>query len=153
MENILLLFSLPVVSDSLQPHGLQQAGPPCLLPSPEVCPSSCPLHQWCHPAISSSDALFSFCPQSFTASGTFSVSFSISASSEYSGLMPLKIDWFALLAVQRTLKNLLQHLSSKASILSHSVFFAIQLSLPYMTAGKTTALIMWAFVGRVVSAF
>ena len=65
--------------------------------------------------------------------------------------MPLKIDWFDLLAVQRTLKNLLQHLSSKASILSHSVFFAIQLSQPYMTAGKTTAVITWTFVGKVVS--
>jgi len=57
-----LLFSHPVMSDSLWPHGLQHSRPPCLLPSPGVCPSSCSLHQWCHPAISSSDALFSFCP-------------------------------------------------------------------------------------------
>ena len=64
-----LLFSRPVVSDCLQPHGLQHARLPCSLP--EVCPRSCPLHQWCHPAISSSDALFSFCSQSFPASGTF----------------------------------------------------------------------------------
>ena len=68
----LLSFSCPVVSDSLQPHGLQHARPPCPSPSPKVCPSSCPLHQRCHPAISSSDALFSFCPQCFPAIRDFS---------------------------------------------------------------------------------
>ena len=66
-----LLFSCPVMSNSLQPHGLQHTRPPCPSPSPEVCLSSCPLHRWCHPALSSSDALFSFCPQSFPESGTF----------------------------------------------------------------------------------
>ena len=70
----LLFFSLPVMSDSLWPHRLQHARPPCPSPSPRVCPSSCSLHQWCRPAISSSDALFSFCPQSFPASGTFPIS-------------------------------------------------------------------------------
>ena len=65
------MFGHPVVSNSLWPHGLQQARPPCPSPSPGVCPSSCSLHRWCCPAISSSDALFSFCPQSFPASGTF----------------------------------------------------------------------------------
>ena len=68
-----LLFNCPVMSNSLQPHGLQHTRPPCPSPSPEVCLSSCPLHRWCHPALSSSDALFSFCPQSFPASGTFSI--------------------------------------------------------------------------------
>ena len=68
------LFSRSVMSDSVRPHGLQHTRPLCPSPSPEVCPSSCPLHQWCHPAISSSDALFSFCPQSFPASGTFPMS-------------------------------------------------------------------------------
>ena len=72
--NILFFSSCPVVSDSLGPHGLQHAKPPCPSPSPKVCPSSCPLHWWCHPAISSSDALSSFCPQSFPASGTFPLS-------------------------------------------------------------------------------
>ena len=67
----LLLFSRPVMPNSLRPHGLQHSRPPCPSPSPRVCPCSCPLHQWCIPAISSSDALFSFCPQSFPASGTF----------------------------------------------------------------------------------
>ena len=70
----LLLFSLPVMSDPLQPHGLQHARPFCPSPFPEVCPSSCPLHWWCHPSISSYDALFFICPQSFLASGTFPVS-------------------------------------------------------------------------------
>ena len=73
-EDKLLWFSGSVMSDSSWFHGLQHARPPCPSPSPEVCPSSCPLHQWCHWAISSSDTLFSFCPQSFPASGTFSMS-------------------------------------------------------------------------------
>ena len=70
----LLLFSCPVTFNSLWPHGLQHTRPPCPSPSPRVCPNSYSLHQWCHPAISSSDTLFSFCPQSFPASGTFPMS-------------------------------------------------------------------------------
>ena len=70
----LLLFSHPVVYNSLWSHGLQHVRPPCPSPSPGVCPSSCSLHLWCHPAVSSSDALFSFCLQSFPASGTFPMS-------------------------------------------------------------------------------
>ena len=89
---------------------------------PRVCPSSCPLHQWCHPAVSFSDAPFSICRQSFPASGLFqwvtlpirwpkywSFSFSISTSNEYSGLISFKIDWFDLLAVQGILRSLLKH--------------------------------------------
>ena len=72
--SLLLLFSFPVISHSLQLHGLQHARLPCPSPSPRVCPSSCSLHWWCHPAISSSDTLFSSCPQSFPASGTFPMS-------------------------------------------------------------------------------
>ena len=71
---LLLFFSHPVVADSLQPHGLQHARPSCPSPSPRVCPSLCLLAWWCHPAISSLDALFSFCPWSFPSSGTFPVS-------------------------------------------------------------------------------
>ena len=71
LPNLGLLLSYPVVSDSLRPHGLQHTRPLCPSPSSEVCPSSCPLHLWCHPAMSSSDTLLSFCPQSFPASGTF----------------------------------------------------------------------------------
>ena len=78
-------------------------------------------------------------------------SFSISPSNEHSGLISFRIDWFDRLAVQRTLKNLLQHYSSKASILWHSPFFIVQLSHPYMTTGKTIALTRWTFVGKVVS--
>ena len=78
-------------------------------------------------------------------------SFSISPSSEYSGLISFRIDWFDLLAVQGTLKSLLQYHSSKASILWRSAFFIVQLSHPYVTTGKTTALIIWTFVGKVMS--
>ena len=81
----------------------------------------------------------------------WSFSFSISPSSEYTGLMSFRIDWFDLLAVQGTLKNLLQHHSSKASILQHSVFFMVHLSHPYITTGKTIALIRRTFVGKVMS--
>ena len=81
----------------------------------------------------------------------WSFSFSISPSNEYSGLISFRIDWFDLLAVQGTLKSLLQHHSSKASILRHSAFFIVQLSHPYMTTGKTITLIRWAFVSKVMS--
>ena len=78
-------------------------------------------------------------------------SFSISPSNKYSGLISFRIDWFDLLAVQGTLKSLLQHHSSKASILRRSAFFKVQLSHPYMTAGKTIALTSQTFVGKVMS--
>ena len=79
------------------------------------------------------------------------VSFNISPSNEYSGLISFKMDWLDLLAVQGTLKSLLQHHSSKASILQRSAFFTVQLSHPYMTAGKTIALTRRTFVGKVMS--
>ena len=84
----------------------------------------------------------------------WSFSFSISPSNEYSGLISFRMDWLALLAVQGTLKSLLQHHSSKASILQHSAFYkerCVQLSHPYMTIGKTIALTRWTFVGKVTS--
>ena len=81
----------------------------------------------------------------------WSFSFSISSSNEYSGLISFRTDWFDFLAVQATLKSLLQHHSSKASILWHSAFFMVQLSHPYMTTGKTIALTRWNFVGKVIS--
>ena len=80
----------------------------------------------------------------------WSFSFSISPSNEYSGLISFRSDWFDLLAVQGTLKSLLQHYSSKASVLWHSAFFMVQLSHPYMTTGKTTALTRWTFVDKVI---
>ena len=81
----------------------------------------------------------------------WSFSFSISPFNEYSGLVSFRMDWLDLLAVQGTLKSLLQHHSSKASILWQSAFFTVQLSHPYMTTGKTTALTRWTFVGKVMS--
>jgi len=81
----------------------------------------------------------------------WSFSFSISPSNEHSGLISFRMDWLDLLAVQRTLKSLLQHHSSKASILWRSSFFIVQLSHPYMTTGKTIALTRWTFVGKVMS--
>ena len=81
----------------------------------------------------------------------WSFSFSISPFNEYSGLITFRIDWLNLLAVQRTLKSLLQHHSSKASILRHSVFFTVQLSHPYMTTGKNIAFTRWTFVGKEMS--
>ena len=148
------------MSDSLQPHGLQHTRLPCPSPTPRACSNSCPLNRWCHPNTLSSDIPFSSCLQSFPASGSFLMSalhirwpkywsFSISPSNEYTGLISFRIDWFDLLAVQGTLKSLLQHHSSKASILQHSDFFMVQLSHPYMT-GKTIALTIWTFVDEVM---
>ena len=78
-------------------------------------------------------------------------SFSISPSNEHQGLISFRMDWVDLLAVQGTLKSLLQHHSSEASVLRHPVFFTIELSHPYMTTGKTIALARWTFVGKVMS--
>ena len=135
------------------PHELQHARPPCPSPTPGVHSNSCPSSQWCHPAISSSVIPFSSCLQSFPASvfsnkstlhmkwpKYWSFSFSIIPSKEHPGLISFRMDWLDLLAVQGTLKCLLQHHSSKASILQRSAFFTVQLSHPYMTTGKTIAL-------------
>ena len=157
-------FSCSVVSYSLQPHEPQHAKPPCPSPTPGVYPNSCPLSQWCHPTISSCWPLL-LLPSIFPSIWVFSnesvlcirwpkywsLSFSISPSNEYSGLISFRMDWLDLLAVQGTLKSLLQHHSSKASILLRSAFFTVQLSHPYMTTGKTTALTQWTFVGKVTS--
>ena len=153
------------MSDSLRPHGLKHARLPCPSPTPRVYPNPCSSSWWCHPAISSSVVPFSSCPQSLPASGSFPVSQlfawggqSIGASAsvpsnEHPGLISFKMDWLDLLAVQGTLKSLLQHHSSKASIFWHSAFFIVQLSHPYMTTGKTIALSRPTFVGKVMSAF
>ena len=146
-------FSRSVMSYSLWPCELQHARPPCPSPTPGVHPNSCPSSQWCHPTISSSVVHFSSCPQSFRASGSFPVSqlftsggqsIRVSASGEYSmniqDCISFRMDWLDLLAVQGTLKSLLQHHNSKASILRHSAFFIVQLAHPYMTIGKTIAL-------------
>ena len=146
-------FSLSVMSDSLRPHGLQHARPPCPSPTPGVYSDSRPLSRRCHPTISSSVVPFSSCPQSFPASGSFqmralhirwpkywSFSFNIRPSNEHPGLISFRMDWLDLLAVQGTPKSFLQHHSSKASILQCSAFFIVQLSHPCMTTGKTIGL-------------
>ena len=155
-------FSPSVVSDSLRPHGLQNARPPCPSPTPTVYSNSCPLSRWFHPAISSSVVSFSSCLQSFPALGPFPMcqffasggqNIAVSASNDYSGLISFRMNWLDLLAVQGTLKSLLQHHSSKASILQCSAFFTVQLSYPYTATGKTIALTRRIFVGNNVSAF
>ena len=156
-------FSCSVVSDSLRLHESQHARPPCPSPAPGVHSNPCPLSRWCHPAISSSVVPFSSCSQSLPASESFpmsqlfawpkywSFSFSIIPSKEHPGLISFRMDWLDLLTVQGTLKSLLQHHNSKASILRHSAFFTVQLSHPYMTTGKTIALTRRTFVGKVMS--
>ena len=158
------------MSDSLRPHGLQHARPPCPSPSPGACSNSRPLSQWCHPTILSSVVPFSFCLQSFPVSGSFlsvrvfsneSVlcirwpkywSFSISPSNECSGLISFRTDWWLdLHAVQGTLKSLLQHHSSKASILQCSVFFWSSSHIHTWPLKKTIVLTIQTFVGKVRS--
>ena len=121
------------VSDAIQPsHPWSSPSPPALNPSQ---------HQ----------GLFQWVNSSHEVAKYWTFSFSISPSNEYLGLISFRIDWSELLVVQRTLKSLLQHHSSKASILWRSAFFTVQLSHPYMTTGKTIALTRWTFVGKVIS--
>ena len=155
-------FSHSVLSDSLWPHELQHPRPPCPSPTPGVHPNPCPLSRWCHPAISSCCPLLllsSIFPSIRVFSNEsalyikwpkyWSVSFSISPSSEHSGLTSFRMDWLEVLAVQGTLKSLRQHHSSKASILWCSAFFMIQLPHPYVTTGRKLASTIRAFVGKV----
>ena len=135
-------FSCSVMSDSLRPHGLQHARPPCPSPTPGVYSSSRPLSWWCHPAISSSVVPFSSCLQSFPISGSFPMSHLFTSSGQSMGVsastsvLPMNIqDWSPVgwtgwisLQVQGTLKSPLQHHSSKASILLYSACFIVQLT-------------------------
>ena len=146
--------SCSVVYDSLWPHGLQHARLPCPSPTPAAYSNSCPSRQWCHPTILSS-CLLPLSPSIFSSIQVFSnesalrikwpkywsFRFSISPSNEYSGLISFRMGWLDLLAVQGTLKSLLQHHSLKASILRCSAFFIVRLSHLHMTTGKTIALI------------
>ena len=157
-------FSHSIQSDALRLHELQNKRCPCLSPAPGVCTNSCPLSWWCHPTISSSASPFS--PPAFNLSQHlglsqwvsslcqvakyWSFSFSISPSNEYSEPISFRMDWLVLLAVQGTLKSLLQHHSSTASVLQHEAFFIVQLAYPYMTTGKIIALTRWTFVGKVM---
>ena len=155
------------MSDYLWSHVLQHTRLPCPSPTPGAYSNSCPLSWWCHPTISSSVIPPLLLPSVFPSIRVFfnesvlcirwseywSCSFSLSPSNEYSGLISFRMDWLDLLAVQRTLKSLLQHHSSKASILQRSAFFLVQLSHPYMTTGKTIALTTQTFVGKVFLCF
>ena len=148
-------FNCSVVSNSLQLHGLQHTRPPCPSPTPGVYSNYCPLSWWYHPTILSSVVPFSSCLLSFHRVFSkdsalrirwpkyWSFSFSISPSNEHSGLTSFRMGWLDLLTVQGTLKSLLQPHSSKPSILWRSAFFMVQFSHPYMTTGKTIALIRW----------
>ena len=157
-------FSCSVVSDSLLPHELQHARPPCPSPTPGVHSDSPPSSRWCHPAISSSVVPFSSCPQALPASGSFPMSqlfawggqrTGVSASASFlpkntQNWSPL--EWTGWISLQsKGFSSLLQHHSSKASILWHSAFFTVQLSHPYMTTGKTIVLTRQTFVGKVMS--
>ena len=169
--NIFNLITLPsvqsshsVVSDSSWPHGLQHARLSCPLPTPGVCSNSCPSSGWCHPTILSCHPLLllpSVFPSIRVSSREsvlhirwpkyWSFSFSISLPNEYSGLISFRMDWLDLLPVQGALKSLLQHHSSKASILQCSAFFTVQISHPYMTTEKTITLTRLTFVDKVMS--
>ena len=153
---------------TLRPHGLQHTGLPCPHHLPELAQTH--VH-WVSDAIQPSHSLsspssaFNLSQHRFVFFSFFShesalcirwpkywsFSFSISPYNKYSGLMSFRIDWFDLLAVQGTLKSLLQHCSSKASVLLCSAFFMVQLSHPYMTARKTIACTIQTFVGNVTS--
>ena len=150
------------MSNSFRPRGLQHTRLPCPSLSPRACSNSCLLCRWCHPlhlvlrrpsllppSIFPSIRVFSnksaLC---FRWPKYWSFSFRMTPSSEHSGLISFRIDWFDLLAVQGTLKSLLQHQTSKASILCHSVFFMVWFSHPYMTTGKTIALTRQTFLAK-----
>ena len=165
MSESCFLFSHSVVSNSLRQHELQHVRHPCPVPSPRACLNSCPSSWCCHPTISSSVVPF-FCLQLFAASGSFpmsqfftSGSHSIRASVSVS-VLPMNIqDWFPLgwtgwisLQSKGLSRSLLQHHSSKASILRCPVFFMVQLYMELkMTSGKTIALTRQTFVGKVMS--
>ena len=163
-KNSSVQFSHSAVSDSFQPCRLQHSRPLCSSPTPSLpklmsIESVMPSNQLIlrHPLLllpsifpsikvfSNESALHIRWPK------YWSFSFSFSPSNEYPGLISFRMDWLDLLAVQGNLKSLLQHHSSKASILQCSTFFIIQLSHPYMTTGKTIALTRWTFVGKVMS--
>ena len=159
-----LLFSRSVMSDSLRPHGLQDTRLPCPSPSPSVCSNSCPLSQW---SIQPSHPLSSLSPSAFNLAQHQGLYQWVSSLHHVAKVLELqlqhpffqwifrtisfRIDWFDLLAVQGTLKSLLQHHSSKVSILWCSAFFIVQLSHLYMITGNTIALTTRTFVGKVMN--
>ena len=154
--------SVAVVSDSLRPHESQHARPPCLSPTPGVYPNSCPLSQWCHPAISSV-VPFSSSLQSVPTSGSFQMSQLFTSGGQRIGIsasasvLQMKTqdwspsEWTGWIALQ---SKGLSRVFSNTTLQKHQffgAFFTIQLSHPYMTTGKTIALTRWTFVGKVMS--
>ena len=144
---LLLFFSYPGMSHSLQPHGLQHSRPPC--PPPKVCPSSCQFHQFCHPSISSSDTLFSFWPQSVLVSGIFPMSWLFASDNQNSGTsapaLPFQwvfrndfpYDWLVWsLCCPRDLQECSPASQFVSINSSGSAFFLVQFSEPYMTTEK-----------------
>ena len=152
------------MSYSLQAHGLQHSRPPCSSPTPSLpkltsIESVMPFNHriLCHPLLlppSIFPSIWVFSNESVLHvrwPKYWSFSFNSSPSNEHSGLISFRKDWLDLFAVRGTLKSLLQHHSSKSSILQLSAFFIVQLSHPYTTTGKTIALTRWTFVGKVIS--
>ena len=154
-------FSHSVMSDSLLPHGRQHVRPPGPSSSPGVYSNPCPLSRWCHSTISSPVIPFSSCLQSFPASGSFQMSQLFAShgqstrASASTSVLPVNaqdwspLGWTSWISLQsKGLSRVLQHHSSKPSILQHSAFFTVQLSHPYMTPGKTIALTRQTFGGK-----
>ena len=154
-HSVVWLFAIPWTAD---------ARLPCPSPSPGACSNSCALNLWCHPTISSSVVPFSYCLQSFPASGSFLMSQLFSSggwsfeASVSATVLPVNIQhWFRLgwtgliSLLSKGLKSLLQHHSSKASVLRHSASFMVQLSHLYLTTRKIIALTIQTFVGKVIS--
>ena len=152
------------MSNSLRPHGLQHARPPCPSPTPRVYPNSCPSGWWYHPTISPSVVPFSSCLQSFPESASSPMSQFFTSGGQNIGVsasasvLPMNtqdwspLGWTGWISFQSEgLSSLLQHQSSKASILQCSAFFMVQFWHPYMTTGKTVALTRQSFVSKVVS--
>ena len=158
------MFSRTVMSDSLWPHGLQHASLPCPSPPPRACSNSCPVSRWCHPTISFSVIPFSCRLQSFPASGYFMSQLFQSGgqnigASTLASVLPMNIqDWFPLgwtgwISLQsKGLPRVFSNTTFQKHQFFGTVFFIVQLSHPYMTTGKTIALTIRTFVGK-VSAF
>ena len=156
--------SCSVVSDSLWPHELQHARPPCPSPTPRFYSNSCPLSRWCYPTISSSVIPFSSCLQSFPASESFPVTQLFASGGQNTGVsasasvLPMNTqDWSSVWTGWISLQSEgLSRVFSNTTVQKHqyfgcSAFFIVQLSHPYMTTGKTISLTRWTFVDKVMS--
>ena len=150
-EYVCICRFISVTQSCPLPHGLQHARIPCPSPTLQACSSSCPLSWWCNPVFPSIRVFSNESVPYIRGPKYWRFSFTISLFNGYSGLISFRIVWFNLLEDQETLKSLLQHHNSKASILQHSTFLMIQPSHPHMTTGKTIALTRCIFVSKVMS--